>query len=169
MTKAGMPVADGAVIPFSRNAGFSVILPIGEYVVTAASRAAGQLGAYTLTSAVVPESVTGCAEIFVTAGVTTHQSLGRGDCQVGYPEQLGDHFRIYVRKGTTITLIMSASEVDTRLELYDTGGALLADAEENVSYSSLDSRLVFTPGTSGYYVIFATTAYGFGDYTLTIE
>jgi hypothetical protein len=92
------------------------------------------------------------------------------DCPVVAPYwSVEDLFTIYLEAGRTVTITLETTMFDNSIEIYGQTGGRMAWAEENLSYSSLDTQLPFKAPKSGYYVIHAISVYGEGPYTLAIE
>jgi hypothetical protein len=165
----GDPVGE-AEAGVSTPAILTAVLPPGDYIVTTASRNTDASGLFTMSARVVSQQVTGCRDLFLARGVATGQTISATDCagpQIGSRE---DHYRVFLRAGTTVEITMGSATFDTRLEVYGPdNNDLLASAEENVSYLNYDSHLLFNVPKSGYYLIKAMCIYGEGSYSMVIE
>jgi adhesin/invasin len=153
------------------NAGFQVLLAPGSYVVDASSSAYNAVvGDYSLSSTVAAEDVTGCAQVWITAGLTTSQQIQSTDCAASFRLQTyySDQFTINLTAGRAYTFTMSSTAFDTYLELWQ-GGQIVASNDDFGGTSN--SQITFKPAQSGTYVINAATYLGnqTGAYTLAIQ
>jgi hypothetical protein len=168
-TKGGEPVAE---VDGGNSSGFATLTTLlapGDYIVTTVSLKAGDAGSFTLSSKILAQPLSGCRDVFLLSNVSTNQTIGAEDCpgpQIGSRE---DHYRVFLKAGTTAKITMAATDNDTRLEIYGPDNDLLASAEENVSYLNYDSHLGFKVPKSGYYLIKAMCLYGYGPYAMIID
>lgn len=158
-----------------------VLIGAGDYVIGAGGYRydsydepyGGVVGAYALASSLLPEDVTGCAEVFIAGGVTTAQRIDTTDCRAAFrsSDYYYDRFAIELTAGQTYTVSMSSTEFDTYLELrigWPSGSTVAINDDFG---GSSDSRITFTPTMSGSYVIHAGTYRHntTGTYTLVIN
>ncbi len=162
---------DGTLIANNDDASFTThnseikaILPSGNYLLAASAYNSGEVGNYSLSSAITPADVTNCEDVFIARGVSTTQSIQTTDCDV---DTYTDLYIIFLTAGRSVTISMSSTAVDAYLELYKPG-TLVAS---NDNASGTDAQIVYTPSTTGYYIIYARTAAPSqtGSYTLTIQ
>jgi hypothetical protein len=165
---------DGSVGDDSR---IRVLLPAGDYVLGASEYVRGQTAAYTLAAALIAQSNENCAEWFIARGVTTSQNLAATDCHDtfgGSTTRDDDRFTIYLTAGVPVTIIATVGTMpDTYLRLYS--GPTIVAFNDDYSGGGFSSRIVYTPTTSGYYVINVTSFYAntdarsHGTYTLNVQ
>jgi hypothetical protein len=156
------------------NSSMRVLLSPGDYIAHA-STYGSYLGPYTLSSAVVPEDVTGCEWAFVTRGLTTSQRIQSTDCVATFRSSryFSDQFAIQLTGGQTYTFSMSSTDFDTYLEILgsdlDFGWVVVASNDDFGGTSN--SQITFTPEWSGLYLINPATYLGdqTGAYTLVIQ
>jgi hypothetical protein len=77
-------------------------------------------------------------------------------------------YSIYLYGGTSYTFELDAGSLaDPYLQLYDPYGSLLA-SNDDINSSNWNSRIVYTPGYSGYYTLRASSYDGgYGSFTLS--
>jgi hypothetical protein len=158
----------------STDASFRVLVPQGTYVLGATSFERAELGAYTITSAVVPSDVARCEEVFLVPGVTTTQTVQATDCQ-STPDAAGarfysDEFVVWLTAGRSYTIDLASAAFDSMLILFGPDNTIVAQ-NDNVAPGGRDARIVVTPTRSGFHVIDAGTAArgATGAYTLGIR
>lgn len=166
---AGNPVAyddDGAG---GNNSSIRLIAPAGQYILGASSYAAGQTGAYQLSSRALPARTTCGLEAWVVPGVSFSRSLGSGDCTLDDGSYYDAYF-VYLRAGQQITLTQRSTAFNAYLYLVDgETGSLLA--EDDNAAGGNDARIVYTAPRAGPYLI-AANSYSSGmagTYTLTVS
>ena len=156
------------------NSGIKALLPAGNYLLGPGTFAPDVTGGYTLTSATAPTDVANCEHVFVARGISTNQNIAATDCNLaglGGTPIYSDGYLIFVSAGTSITVTMSSTIVDSFLQLVTTREGTLITQNDNIDSSTKTARITFTATESNYYAIFArtvpTTAQG--PYTLTIQ
>ena len=164
---SGIPVGaddDGGV---GTNSELLVIMAPGSYAVGANSYSSATTGPYTLTSGAIAESISGCENWYATAGIATSQQLLASDCSSsGY---YADGVGVYLRSGKTYTITQNSTAFDAYLYLADNFGNLVASDDDGGGGNN--ARIVYSPGSSGLYIIFAGSfaAGETGAYTLAIS
>ena len=148
----------------SPNSAMKVILPSGSYLLAASAYNPGEVGYYALESSITSTDVTNCEDVYVARGISTTQNIQNTDCDI---DTYTDGYLIYLTAGQQVTISMSSSEVDSYLELYKPG--VLVASNDNAS--GANAQIVYTPTTTGYYIIYARTAAAgqTGSYTLAIQ
>lgn len=163
-TKDGVPIGEARDV--SPSGALKALIAPGDYIIGVKSASGGARGSYRLSFNSVPETVSGCEEMFITLGTTTTQALEAGDCGRPY----SDHFRIYLRTGTKVTVTMSSNDVDNVLYVDDAEGNYIADTHDSAQYDGVyGARVTFTARSTGFYTIQATTEYFPGVYKLRVE
>jgi Bacterial pre-peptidase C-terminal domain len=109
------------------NASVSVFAPSGNYFLAATSNAAGETGAYQLSSAPVTANEA-CGEYWVAPGVLINGTISTTDCN--YDGYLTDTYLVVLYPGQTLTAKMESSAFNAYLELYNTNGNRVADNED---------------------------------------
>jgi hypothetical protein len=155
------------------NSAFSVLLSAGTYRLYVNTRAANQVGNYTLTSLNLSSQVTGCSDTWIVPSMLTTQTLTAQDCvrasaTPGVPFY-GDRFHLYLLAGETIAVTMTSTAVNSYLRLLDSG-TLTELARDDNSAGGTNARLTFTVSSQGAYIIETTTSSPgqTGSYTLFI-
>jgi len=155
------------------NSGIKALLPAGDYLVGPGTLDPNVTGAYTISSTTAPTDVAGCEDVFVVKNITTTQNLAATDCNLAGPGATPvyyDGYFIFLNAGTSITINMTSTTLDSFLQLVRFDGLVVAE-NDNVDATTNDSRITFTVTQTNYYAIFArsvpTTAVG--AYTLTIQ
>jgi hypothetical protein len=155
------------------NSGIKALLPAGDYLIGASSFAPGVTGDYQISSATAPTDVSSCEQVFVVRNISTAQNLTTADCNLassGATPIYADGYFIFLNAGTTVTINMSSTIVDSFLQLVRVDGVAMAQ-NDNVDATTKDARITFTATQSNYYVIFARSVptTSVGPYTLTIQ
>jgi len=151
------------------NSAIKALLPSDNYILAANSRGPGATGSYALSSSTTSVTVTNCETVYIVRGLTTTQNVSTTDCVEAGP-YYSDRYFIYLKAGQSLTVTMSSTAVDSWLELYDSGGNLVA-VNDDRDEATFDARIVYTPPVAGYYRIFARTNSSgeTGSYSLTIQ
>jgi hypothetical protein len=149
------------------NAALRVFAPSGSYFVAASSQAAGETGAYQLSSSAVT-GASNCAMYWVVPGITIPGAVATTDCNSdGY---LSDAYLVIMRPGQTLTVRMQSTAVDAYLGLYDINGALVDDDDDSGGGSN--ALLTYTYNgttTTAFFIDAGTFARAeTGSYTLTV-
>jgi hypothetical protein len=155
------------------NSGIKALLPAGNYLLGAGTFEPTVTGDYEISSTTALTDVTGCELIFVVKNITTTQNVATTDCNLantGATPIYSDGYFIFLTAGTSITINMKSTELDSFLQLVRLDGQVMAE-NDNIDATTKDSRITFTATQTNYYAIFArsvpTTAVG--AYTLTIQ
>jgi hypothetical protein len=161
---------DSASVRGHPTSTLKMILPAGSYELSPSSYEAGETGAYSLTATAVPESGNVCDYVFAMKGVSTLGELATGDCTTGgTTPYLFEMVVVAMHAGRTYTISMNSTAFDTYLELGPLDGNIVAS---NDDFSpGTNSRIVFTPTSSNFYVIYPSSAAHStaGAYTLIIQ
>ena len=155
------------------NSGIKALLPTGNYLIGATSFAPGVTGDYQISSSAAPTDVGNCQQVFIVKGISTAQNLTTADCNraaVGETPIYADGYFIFLSAGTTVTINMSSTILDSFLQLVSVDGTVDVQ-NDNVDGTTKDARITFTATQSSYYVIFARSVptTSVGPYTLTIQ
>jgi len=152
------------------NSAIKALLPSDNYILAANSRGPGATGSYALSSSTTSVTVTNCETVYIVRGLTTTQNVSTTDCVEAGP-YYSDRYFIYLKAGQSLTVTMSSAAVDSWLELYDSGGNLVAVNDDRYEGGTFDAQIVYTPPVAGYYRIFARTnsSADTGSYSLTIQ
>jgi hypothetical protein len=155
------------------NSGIKALLPAGSYLLGASTLAPGVTGDYTIASTTAPTDVANCELVFVVKNVTTTQNIATTDCDLantGAAPIYSDGYFIFLNAGTSITISMTSTTLDSFLQLVRLDGLVVAE-NDNMDATTKDSRITFTVTQTNYYAIFTrsvpTTAVG--AYTLSIQ
>jgi hypothetical protein len=155
------------------NSAIKALLPAGDYLLGPGTLDPNVTGDYTISSTTAPTDVANCEDVFVVRNITTAQNLATSDCNLagaGATPIYYDGYFIFLNAGTSITITMTSSALDSFLQLVRFDGLVVAE-NDNIDATTNDSRITFTVTQSNYYAIFArsvpTTA--IGAYTLTIQ
>lgn len=170
MTSDGFSLAEDDDDEDSPDPRMKVLMPAGSYRVGASSFAISRTGSYTISSSVKTESEENCEDVFLVNGITTSQTIATTDCVSSVNSTLhADVFVAKLRGGTAIRFKMSSTAVDSYLELYRLSTGLVA-TNDNISASTTDAEIVYTPPEDEYFFIVARTAVGSqtGAYSLAV-
>lgn len=155
------------------NSGIKALLPSGNYLLGATTFGPGVTGDYAISSRVAPTDVANCEHVFVVRGIATQQNITTTDCNLanaGATPIYSDGYLIFIAAGTSVTITMSSTNVDSFLQLVKLDGTLVTE-NDNIDSNTKNARVTYTSTQSGYYAIFArsvpTTTQG--PYTLTIQ
>src|SRR6185295_878158 len=141
------------------NSGIKALLPAGNYLLGPGTFGANVTGAYTLSSSTAPTEVANCEHVFVVKGISTSQNISTTDCNLAGPGGTpiySDGYLIFLSAGTSVTITMSSTIVDSFLQLVTLDGSLITQ-NDNISSGTHDARVTFTATQSNYYAIFART------------
>jgi len=129
-------------------------------------------GAYHLTARSWSGAVTSCEDVYAVNGTSTNQQLDNDDCPGSGARNHSDRVFVMLKPGETITVSMSSSVFDTKLEMEDGYGSIVA-VDDN-SGGGTNARLTYTAPVGGAsvdtYAIYATSvlANGGGAYSLAV-
>ena len=136
----------------------------GDYIIRATPLIAGGEGSYTLALAEGPEPA---AAQPLEIGGSVEGDLVEGDGK-NADGALADVYRFAGREGQRIRIEMNSDEFDTYLELFNEGGASLAEDDDGGAEGT-NSRLTFTlPATGSYLVEARAFSDATGAYSLSI-
>jgi hypothetical protein len=149
---------------------FQIIAAGGHYVVGANALSPGVTGSYGLQSDAIPVAADSCAEVWVTAGITTDQQMAVTDCSLTPGPYYADFYRVLLAVGQTITITETSGAFDAYLELYRQADTLIRVAWDDNGGGAPNARLTYTSPVLAFYVIGAETVdtAETGAYTLTI-
>ncbi len=155
------------------NSAIKAILPAGNYLLGPGTFEPGVTGDYTISSTTAPADVGNCESVFVVRNISTTQNIAATDCNFGNPGATpvySDGYFIFLNAGTSVTINMTSSTLDSFLQLARLDGQIVAE-NDNVNASTRDSRITFTVSQTNYYAIFARSipASAVGPYTLSIQ
>ncbi|MDO8501179.1 MAG: pre-peptidase C-terminal domain-containing protein [Gemmatimonadaceae bacterium] len=155
------------------NSGIKALLPAGNYLLAPNTFDSLVVGDYTITSTTAPADVANCEQVFVVRNITTTQNTATTDCNLADAAATpiySDRYYIFLKAGTSITINMTSTTLDSFLQLVRLDGLVMAQ-NDNIDATTKDSRITFTVTQTNYYAIFTrsvpTTAVG--AYTLTIQ
>ena len=129
-------------------------------------------GPYHLTAKSWSGAVTSCQDVYAVNGTSTTQQLDNDDCPAMGARNHSDRVYVMLKPGETLTVTMSSSVFDAKLELEDGYGAIVASDDNGGG--GTNARLTFTAPAGGAavdtYSIYATSvlATGGGAYTLAV-
>jgi hypothetical protein len=146
------------------NSTIKIFLTPGNYMLAATSYVP-EIGVYTLTSATASPDIANCEQVFTVPGMSTTQALQASDCLRN--AFFSDDVYIFLRAGQTVTITMSTTAFDARLDLFTPTGRVAT--HENPATGN--AQIVYVPPADGYFLIAATsTVSGAGGaYTLAIQ
>jgi hypothetical protein len=152
----------------TNNAALRVFAPAGAYFLAASSLAAGETGAYQISSSALSGN-TSCSMPWVVPNVTISGSVTSSDCNSdGY---LSDGFLVVLQPGQTLTVRMQSSAMDAYLLLIAANTGSLVDSDDD-SGGGLNSLMSYTytgSTTAVFYIDAGTANRGeTGSYTLTV-
>jgi hypothetical protein len=155
------------------GSGIKALLPAGNYLLGAGTFGSGVTGEYEISSTTASTDVSDCELVFVVKNIATTQNIDPTDCNLanaGVTPIYSDGYFIFLRAGTSITINMTSTALDSFVQLVRLDGLVLAQ-NDNIDATTKDSRVTFTVTQTNYYAILArsvpTTA--LGAYTLTIQ
>ena len=158
---------DSAGIAGHPTSTMKMLLAPGTYELSPSSYGAGETGGYSLSAVAVPESENTCELVFGMPGITVVGELATGDCatSTGF---LYEPIAIVLRTGRTYTITLNSTAFDAYLELGVLGGSPVA---VNDNANGTNARITFTPTSSNFFVIIASSAVTgtSGAFTLIIE
>jgi hypothetical protein len=169
--------------PAASPATFKAFLAAGTYRIGASTSLANTTGAYTLTTTSSPAEVTACERVYINKGTNSGaQNIAATDCQFQYDDgngfgvqlHYGDRYRIFLKAGAQITIVMSGT-ADHMIRVTDLATGIVTVRDNFVKGAT--ETLAYTAVNSGQYFIDAATfnnnANGsppdVGGYTLTIQ
>lgn len=155
------------------NSAIKALLPAGDYLLAPGTLDPDITGDYAISSTTAPTDVANCEDVFVVRNITTTQNLATTDCNLagaGATPIYYDGYFIFLTAGTSVTINMTSTALDSYLQLLRFDGQVMAQ-NDNIDSSTSDSRITFTVTQTNYYAIFARSASttAVGAYTLTIQ
>jgi hypothetical protein len=167
--------ANNDAAPGTTNAQVQLIVAAGTYVLAPNSRLENISGAYTLTSAVRPQTLSGCSQVWGTANITITDNIATTDCRdstaagISYADLIG----IIAFPNDTIRLTERSAAMDPRLTLYrvdDALGFVFVASNDGSAATTTDAFIQFAVTVRGVYVVEIGSAdsAGTGAYTLSI-
>jgi hypothetical protein len=155
------------------NSGIKALLPAGNYLLGESTFAPNVMGDYTITSTTAPTDVANCELVFVVKNITTTQNIATTDCNLanaGATPIYSDRYFIFLKAGTSVTINMTSTTLDSFLQLVRFDGLVMAE-NDNIDATTKDSRITFTVTQTNYYAIFTRSVptKAVGAYTLTIQ
>ena len=117
-------------------------------------------------------AVTSCQDVYAVNGTSTNQQLDNDDCPATAARNHADRVWIMLKPGETITVSMNATGFDTKLELENGNGAVVATDDNGGG--GTNARLTFTVPAGApavdTYGLYATSALanGAGGYSLAV-
>jgi hypothetical protein len=157
-----------------KNSLLHVIAAPGSYIIAPSAFDPDTTGPYTLSAVSWTPALAGCAEVWVTRGISVADSVTTTDCAAPGPFY-ADAVSIVAAAGSVLTIAERSTAFDAFLELYLDLGAdqnLVFIAGNNDSAGvGPDAFLVATVPQTARYIVFAATADAgrTGAYTLTVS
>jgi hypothetical protein len=150
----------------STDSRLNAILGPGTYVLSGLNYDAGVTGPFTISAESWNGEFANCADVFVTPGITTNQTL-TSECKYTATLQYVDPVGIYLAQGEKVQIDMTSTAFDPQLDLYLSGASPVAQDDNGGGGTS--ARITYTAPTSGIYVLiaFSRVAAQGGPYTLT--
>ena len=150
----------------STDSRLNAILGPGTYVLSGLNFDAGVTGPFTISAESWTGEFANCADVFVTPGITTNQTL-TSECKYTATLQYVDPVGIYLAQGERVQFDMTSTAFDPQLDLYLSGSSPVAQDDNGGGGTS--ARITYTAPSSGIYVLvaFSHVAGQGGAYTLT--
>ncbi|HWE42842.1 MAG TPA: Ig-like domain-containing protein [Gemmatimonadaceae bacterium] len=130
-------------------------------------------GAYHLTAKSWTGAVTACQDVYAVNGTSTSQQLDNDDCPASGARNHSDRVFVMLKPGETVTVSMSSSVFDAKLEMEDGYGAIVASDDNGGG--GTNARLTYTAPATGSsvdtYSVYATSvlAAGGGSYSFAVS
>jgi hypothetical protein len=149
------------------NSALRVFAPAGGYFLAATSFAAGETGAYQLSSSGLSGN-NNCAMHWVVPDVSIQGSVASTDCSSG--GYYSDGYFVILRPGQTLTVRMESTAFDAFLGLYNLDGAQVKSDDDSGGGSTALLTYTYTGTTiTAFYINAGTFGAGAtGTYTLTV-
>jgi hypothetical protein len=177
MTTARVLLAENDDVPVDSGVARSpdsqlvVLAPPGQYLVGATTYAAGETGAYTVSTGTHSGLSEDCTAVWIVPGITTTQYLTPTDSCGESPYYL-DWFAVKMTRGQSVTVTMRSTEMDAYLfaQSASTGGVVAQNNDFEPGVST-DARITITAAAAGtYWILPSSNVEGqTGQYTLTIQ
>jgi len=150
----------------STNSLMQAIVAPGAYQIGANSNRPNATGSYTLTSAVRPQTVSGCQAIFFTRGISVSDSVTATDCPTDFQGNAGygDAALIFLRAGSVVTLSEHSAAINPELKLYAYDSTFRTSAGTPVAMNddsaagSTNAFISYPVTVTNFYVIFIGTS-----------
>jgi hypothetical protein len=160
----------------STNSFVRAIVAPGVYRLAANSSHPNALGSYTLTSAVRPQTISGCQVLWVTRGITVDDSVTSNDCKSDFEGNatFGDAVGIFLRAGSVVSISQHSTAINAQLKLYrgDSLGSIPPVAtNDDSAATTTDAFISYAVPKSNTFVIFigSSVPSQTGAYTLSIS
>jgi len=155
------------------SSGIKALLPAGNYLLAPGSFAPNVTGDYVISSRTALTDVANCELVFVVKNISTTQNITAADCNfaaAGAAPIYSDGYFIFLTAGTSVTINMTSTALDSFLQLVRLDGQIVAQ-NDNVDATTTNSRITFTATQTNYYAILAQSvpSTAVGAYTLTIQ
>jgi hypothetical protein len=154
----------------TRNSVVHLIAAPGNYVIAPSSYDPDTTGAYSVSAVTWAPTLAGCAEVWVTRGVTFSDSVTATDCRDYSGTYYADRVYVFAMAGTVLKIAERSTAFDAELFLVDRGGSTVAFNDDSAGIGP-NAYLVATVPQSNYYIVFIATA-GAGEtgaYTLAVD
>ena len=166
-------VAANTGYPNSTTSSFQTIVAPGLYEIGANSYNAKATGAYTFTTAIRPQTISGCEVLWVTRGISVADSVTTNDCTHDFEGNAtyGDVVGIFARIGTVLKISEHSTAINAQLKLYRGDSLSLPPVATNDdSTGTTDAFISYTVPASNTFVIFigSSVPSQTGPYTLNI-
>ena len=166
-------VAAATGYPNSTTSSFQAIVAPGLYEIGANSYNAKATGAYTFTTTIRPQTISGCEVLWVTRGISVADSVTSSDCTHDFEGNAtyGDVVGIFARIGTVLKISEHSTAINAQLKLYRGDSLSLPPVATNDdSTGTTDAFISYTVPASNTFVIFigSSVPSQTGPYTLNI-
>ena len=159
----------------STNSFVQAIVAPGVYELGANSNRTDATGSYTLTSAVRPQTISGCQVLWVTRGIAVSDSVTTTDCATDFQGNAGygDAVGIFLRTGSVIKISEHSTVMNAQLKLYR-GDSLTAPPvtiNDDSAAGTTDAFISYTVPNTNTFVIFigSSVPTQTGAYALSIS
>lgn len=152
-----------------------LIVAPGQYVLGLNSFSRGAVGAYTLSSQTRPQTLAGCAPVFVTGGVTIADNIVAGECPdsgaagVFYGETAG----LLVAAGATVKASLRSTAFDPMLVMLKlvNNELVVVAANDDSAAAATTAFVQYVAPENTLVVLYATTAdeRATGPYTIAVD
>jgi len=157
----------------STPAVLEAIVAQGSYVIAPNTYFDHKTGSYTLSTAVRPQTIANCSEVWVTRGITVTDAVTASDCSdSAATPSFADVVGIFGVKGSVLTVAERSAAFNAYLSLFNFQGTEIAFNDDSADAGiTTNAYLVATlPDTNLYFLVIGTAGVGeTGAYTLAIS
>ncbi|HEX8851690.1 MAG TPA: Ig-like domain-containing protein [Gemmatimonadaceae bacterium] len=149
----------------STNSGIRILGGTGQFLV-GATHLSQFVGGYHLSAQSWDGQMSDCGIFHAVSGTNTSQVLANTDC--ARDTRWADRVLIYLHAGETMTVAMTSSDFDTKVEVENGSGLVASDDNGG---GGTNARLVYTAPASDMYFVYLTSGHdnSGGAYNLTID